>query len=303
MDHPIDRRAWLRLAAAGLAWPAISSAADDASDIESKARSVGLGKLGRSESEHYLAIGNAPEGFRDVVVAACESMAAEFVKHFREKGFKPLDLPPGRMTVVVLADAASYAKFAGGGEGLSVGGHYEPGTNRLVIFDYRASRGELAANAERINSFTLSHETNHQLDFNTGLLDRAGDVPLCISEGLASYGETWRLKPAVPIGRVNRPRLAGLSDKTPWIRLEQLLTEDNLLDDETRRDAAYAQSWLLIHSHMKDPPRLPRLRAYLAAIKPRRDPSHRLDDAREHLGDLDALDKYLRRYTRAPKGQ
>ncbi|HEY2154285.1 MAG TPA: hypothetical protein VGH33_01555, partial [Isosphaeraceae bacterium] len=105
MDHPIDRRAWLRLATAGLAWPAIARAADEAAAIEAKARSVGLGKLGRSESEHYLAIGNAPEGFRDDVVAACESMAGEFLKHFREKGFKSLELPPGRMTVVVLADA------------------------------------------------------------------------------------------------------------------------------------------------------------------------------------------------------
>ena len=59
MDHPIDRRAWLRLTAAGLAWPTFARAADEAADIEAKGRSVGLGKFGRSESEHYLAIGNA----------------------------------------------------------------------------------------------------------------------------------------------------------------------------------------------------------------------------------------------------
>ncbi len=301
MDHSIDRRAWLRLAAAGLAWPAFARAADEAAEIEAKARAAGLGKFGRSESEHYLAIGNAPEGFRDAVAAACESMAGEFVKHFREKGFQSLELPPGRMTVVVLADAASYAKFAGEDSGLTVGGHYEPGTNRLVMFDYRSSRGELAAQAEVVNSFTLSHETNHQLDFNTGLLDRAGDVPLCISEGLATYGETWRLKPHVPIGRVNQPRLKGRGNAS-WIRLEQLLTEDKLLDDEGSRDAAYAQSWVLIHCFMKETARTPKLRAYLAAIKPRRNPANRLADARAHFGDLDALDKHLREYARNPKG-
>ncbi|HEY2154001.1 MAG TPA: DUF1570 domain-containing protein, partial [Isosphaeraceae bacterium] len=160
---------------------------------------------------------------------------------------------------------------------------------------------ELAADAKVINSFTLSHETNHQLDFNAGLLDRAGDVPLCISEGLAAYGETWRLNPHVPIGRVNWPRLKGRG-KAPWIRLEQLLSEDNLLDDEASRNAAYAQSWVLIHYFMIDSTRTPKLRAYLAAIKPRRDPSHRLEDARAHFGDLDVLDKHLRRYALNPKG-
>ncbi len=127
-------------------------------------------------------------------------------------------------------------------------------------------------------------------------------MPLCISEGLAAYGETWRPKAKDSIGQVNGPRLKGLAGQTPWIRLEQLLTEDNLLDDEATRDAAYAQSWALIHCFMKEPARTPKLRAYLAAIRPRRDPSHRLEDARAHLGDLDALDKHLRRYARNPKG-
>ena len=36
---------------------------------------------------------------------------------------------------------------------------------------------------------TLSHEATHQLTFNTGLLNRKGDVPMCIAEGLAVYGE------------------------------------------------------------------------------------------------------------------
>jgi hypothetical protein len=300
----MNRRALLRLAAAGLAWPAFVCGADDGASVEARARDVGLGKLGRAESDHFLVIGNASQEFRGEVLKACETMAAEFVAHFRAKGFKPLELPTGRMTVVVLADAESYAKFAGEDSGLTIGGHYEPATNRLVIFDYRSSQGELARQAEVINSFTLSHETNHLLDFNTGLLDRAGDVPHCISEGLATYGETWRPKPKDQMGHVNYPRLKGLQG-ADWIPLAQLLSDDTLLDNAKTRDAAYAQSWVLVHYHMyymKDPARLPKFRAYLAAIKPRRDASHRLEDAREHLGDLDALDKILRRYARSPKG-
>jgi hypothetical protein len=302
MDQPLHRRSWFRLAGAALAWPIVARAGDDAAEVEARARAAGLGKFGRAESEHYHILGNAPEGFRDEVAGACEAMAGEFLRHFREKGFKPLELPPGRMTVVVLADAASYAKFSGEDSGLAIGGHYDPATNRLVIFDYRASGDDLAVAGGRINSFTLSHEANHQLDFNAGLLDREGDAPRSVVEGLAAYGETWRPKTKDAMGRVNRPRLKGLEGSTPWIRMAQLLVEDDLLLDEKTRGQAYAQSWVLIHAHMKDPARLPKFRAYLAAIKTRRDPSHRLDDARAHLGDLDALDVHLRKYAKNPKG-
>ncbi len=305
MASGISRRAWLGVAAAGLAWPGRSWAADrdDAAEVEARARAVGLGKFGRAESEHYLGIGNAPKAFRDDVVAACESMAEEFVKHYRAKGFA-VTLPEGRMTVVVLADAASYAKFVGQNGGLAVGGQYDPATNRLVIFDYRSSQGELAAKAKVINSFTLSHEANHQLTFNTGLLNRAGDVPACISEGLATYGETWlwETRGRDMIGTVNRKRLAGLAN-APWIRMVDLFAKDDLLETEATRNAAYAQSWVLVHAHMKDKDRLPKFRAYLAAIKGRRDASHRLDDASQHLGDLDKLDKVLRGWAKSPKGR
>lgn len=303
----MDRRDWLKVAASAMAWPIVAGAedGDDASAVEAKGRSVGLGGFGRAESPHYVAVGNAPEAFRDEVVTACESLAAEFLKHFKAKGFA-VAMPPGRMTVVVLADAESYAKFAGETGGLAVGGHYEPGTNRLVVFDFRADQGQLAADAKRINSFTLGHEANHQLDFNTGLLDRAGDVPAAVSEGLGTYSETWLRKEPDRIGLVNRPRLGGFGKTSPWIPLSRLLVEDDLFDAESTRNDAYAEAWALVHSHMKDPgdrERLPRFRAYLQAIRGRRDAKHRLDDAREHLGDLGKLDAYLRRYVKSPKGR
>ncbi len=44
----------------------------------------------------------------------------------------------------------------------------------------------------RVNTFTLVHEAIHQLTYNTGLLDRQADVPVAISEGLATFGEHAR---------------------------------------------------------------------------------------------------------------
>ena len=58
----------------------------------------------------------------------------------------------------------------------------------------------------------------------------------------------------------------------------------------------YAQSWLLVRYLMKDQDTLPRFRNYLQAIAKRTRPDHRLDDAQAHLGDLDHLDRDLRRY-------
>lgn len=306
MPKAIHRRAWLRLAAA-IGWTSVARAGDDAAEVEAKARRAGLAGFGRVESAHYLGLGDAPAGFIEEAVAACEAVAAEFVKHFRDKGFADVAMPAGKLTVVVLADGESYRKFTGEDPDSAVGGHYEPDTNRLVMFDFRGRRGQ-AATPERLNTIALVHEATHQLTFNTGLLDRRGDVPLCVSEGLAMYGETWRPKSRgkVTIGLVNYPWLKGLEmadrEGMPWIALDRLLVEDRLLDDEATRNAARAESWMLVHACLKDPKRLPGFRAYLAAIKGRRDPSHRLDDARAHLGDLGRLNADLRAYKKRPIG-
>lgn len=301
----MNRRGWLRLAAVGLAWPVAARAGgkekDEAEEVEAKATKTGLRGFGRSESPHFLGIGNASRAYREEVLEGSEAIAAEFVKHFRAKGFDPLALPAAKMMVVILADAKSYAAFVGEGSGITIGGHYEPDTNRRVIFDYRSSQDELAANAKRINSFTLVHETMHQLTFNTGVLDRAGDVPVAVSEGLATYGETWRPRGG-KIGDDNYARLKGFRGNFPWIRLPKLLTEDRLFEDAAAQNVAYAAAWSFVHAHLTDKARLPRFRAYLAAIKGREDRSHRLDDATEHLGDLNRLDAEIRKYARKKGG-
>jgi len=263
-------------------------------EILDRAKAAGLGPFARTETAHFAGVGDAPGAFRAEVVAASERAAKDFVDHFREKGFADTALPTRRMTVVILADARSYRAFTGQKDDLAVGGHYEIDTNRLVMFDFRADQGRVNAAAEWINTLTLIHETTHILTFNTGILDRKADVPLAISEGLATYGEVWRPNGKGRIGGVNLPRLSGLG--RDWLALSRLLVEDGLLEAEGTRDAAYAQAWVLIHAHLKSPARLPRLRSYLAAIRGRTDPKHRLDDARGHLGDLEKLDVDLRRY-------
>ncbi len=305
------RRNWLKLAVASCLTPSIANAQepkpDDLTAIDTHGEKVGLPKFQRTQTAHFLAIGDASSAFRAAALNACEKMADDFLVHLRTKGFDQLAFPKKRMTVVTLASGASYAAYTGETADLVVGGHYEVDTNRLVMFDFRGNRAEVGAAAERINSFVLFHETSHQLTFNMGLLNPKGDVPLFISEGLATYGEVWRPNDKGRVGQVDRERLQGLPASSKglrdaWIPLATLFKDDEQLRAKETQQIGYAQAWAFIHSQMKSPDRTPKLRAYLAAIHERTDSSKRVEDATKHFGDLTKLDATLRAYVRKPIG-
>jgi hypothetical protein len=174
-----------------------------------------------------------------------------------------------------------------------VGGHYDVQTNRLVVFDYRAQRANLAVGAERVNLFTLVHETAHQLCFNTGIADRDSDVPLCISEGLATYVELWRPGVKNAIGGVNQPRLQVLRGVADWIPIADLMADDKAFDEKTGQ-LAYAESWLLVHYFLRSQNRVPRFREYLALIRGEKQKAHRLPVAEKALGSMSKLDKLVK---------
>jgi hypothetical protein len=208
---------------------------------------------------------------------------------------------------VILKDQASYAAFLGQAPGANVGGHYDLETNWLVMFDFRPEAGQpqqpAVANPARVNSFTLSHETTHQLTFNTGLLERAADVPLAVSEGLAMYAELWRPDTNASFGMINRPRLGVLvqpaNPNQQWIPLEKLLTDDALFQNPATDQLACAEAWVFVHYALRTTTAaLQKFRAYLDAIRPRRDAAKRLADATAAFGDLGRLDLALRKHAR-----
>ena len=97
-----------------------------------------------------------------------------------------MEYPKRRLTLIVLRDQDSYSALLGEAPGKDVGGHYDLETNRLVIFDFRPQQAAIAAEADRVNLFTLVHETAHQLSFNTGILNRQGRA------ALMRVGRAWR---------------------------------------------------------------------------------------------------------------
>ncbi len=317
----ITRRSWLAGAAA--AWAGDACWADEPvpvqadedlerTAVEDRAKEAGLRALRIDRTNSYQAIGDAGDGFRSITLRDCEAVAAGYVEHYRAQGFE-VTRPSRRLTVVTLADDKSFAAYLGKQEYLmipsrnpapNVHGTYNRQSNQLVVYDHRALGPQLAPRAGRENLLALAHEATHQLTFNTGLLQARGDVPACIYEGLAMYGENPKpTGPATP-GQVNDMRLQDLAKtqrrRIPWITVSELLSNDRHFRGQAgdhRILLAYSESWLLVYYLMKGAPGPGVLRTYLDAIRRQNDPSRRLDDAKASLGDLDRLDRDLNRFS------
>jgi Protein of unknown function (DUF1570) len=307
-----SRRGWLAQALAGVAglrlttWscfaqqvPGDADEAKEIADVKALALEKRLGRFSENRTMHFLGLGDADAAYCKSAITICEALTKDFLAHFRERGFK-LEMPPGRLTVITLKDDASYRAWAGDNPGATVGGHYDPPTNRLVVFDFRNKQEDLATSAERVNLFTLVHEAAHQLSFNTGLLPRNQDVPACIAEGLATYAELWRTKGKGKLGAFNRPRLETLIDRgngaAAWIPIDKLLTDDDLFDKEETAQAAYAESWLLTNYLLKrGSPQLAKFHVYLAKIAEPQRAKTRAQIAEEVFGSLDELNREIYR--------
>ena len=296
---------------AGANTEAEAELASERKHVEELGEKAGLRPFRMSQSANYLGIGDAVDGFRSLTLRDCEAVRSDFLDHYRAKGFKVAG-PERPMTVVTLADDRSFAAFLGKRDyTLTLGnllqphvhGVFQMSKNRLIVFDHRSLGPQLAPRAGLENLRALAHEATHQLTFNTGMLELRGDVPACISEGLAMYGEVRKSSGRTAPGEINLMRLRDLArmqrQGTPWIAVATLLANDRLFRGSRpgfESVLAYAESWLLIYYIMNEPSYLFGFRRYLAAIHARTAPDGRLDDARAHLGDLDRLNQELREY-------
>jgi Protein of unknown function (DUF1570) len=280
---------------------AVLAEKEEIAAAEKVARDGKLGPLRHSTSEHFLAIGDSGDKHRTEALKLSESMGQSFLAHFRALGFK-VAYPDRRLVIVTLNGPASYSLFLGREPDKDEGGSYDVETRRLVIFDLRAQPGDIEAPATRANLFALVHETAHQLSFNTGLLNAENDVPLCISEGFATYVELWRPGVKNSIGGINKPRLEALiqsADKdNSWIPLTDLLADDKAFSNPKTAQLAYAESWLLVHHLLKTRSRLPGLRDYLAATPATSKQLGRIKVAEKHLGSLTKLDREIKNEAR-----
>jgi hypothetical protein len=314
----VDRRAWLWQTVAGLACSGgLSAAAGQVGAAQEvspnaeadrelrlasdRAKTVTRRGLRTVRSNRFQAVGDAAEPFIKLTVGDCEAIAVDYLAHYQSRGFD-VKQPARRLSLVVFLDERPYFEFVRKytrGIPLSTWGFYSRADNWLVLFDFRnvpvAEQGAALKNMK-----TLAHETTHLLAFNTGLLNRWGDSPRAIVEGIALYSETRRLHGRSEPGKLNVTRLDDLAHilrRENWISAADLLTDDAAAfgNNSDRWLLAYAQSWLLVYHLMTTPVRLPNFQAYLKTIFARTDKTHRFDDAERHFGDLDRLDQDLRR--------
>jgi hypothetical protein len=265
--------------------------------VKGEGEKAGLSGFEVSRSPHYLGIGNAPAAFRADALRLCEGLADDYLEHFQKRGFE-VRAPEDRLNVVILDGEEDFRKFTSVHKlPDAVSGIYDLGTNYLVMFDNRDGENLMAP---RANTFVLVHEATHQLTFNTGLLDRLGDVPALVSEGLGCYGETRRPSGQVKMGAVNRERLLVLADVaskggrlTP---VRDLLTDDDRFRKAETALTAYSEAWLFIHLLMSSKKAAEAFRGYLDAIRPRKAAEHRKEDFEAKLGKPDVLDAAMKRH-------
>jgi hypothetical protein len=316
----IDRRSWLRRAVAGGALygcldgvsgpeaaaeaPQLSPEQQAQHELErasARVRAVTRRPLLNLRSEQYQAVGDAAEPFMKITLSDCEDIAHDFLAYYQSQGFD-VKRPGRRLTLVVFFDERPYLEFArrfAGGVSVFTWGFYSKAENWLVLFDFRnVPINEQGAGTK--NLATLAHEETHQLCFNTGMLNRAGDAPRAIVEGLASFGQTRPLHGHGEPGQINGTLLddlAHIQRREKWISATDLLTDDAAAFGTTLDHTllAYAQGWLLVYYLIKTRARLPQFQAYLKTIYTRTDKNHRFDDAEKHFGDLERLDQDLRR--------
>jgi hypothetical protein len=278
-----------------------------------------LSPVARFESKHFVALSNADDRFTGHRLNNCELFYDIFYDYFGRKGFR-LREPPGKLMVAIFDSQAGFEAYLGHRMPAAVTGIYHTVSNRLLVYDYGqneafvAHKKHEAQKARGIwsdldrrryietvnrqaqefrteaNIGTIMHEVAHQLTFNSGMLNREGDVPFWLAEGLACYCEATQHGSWQGIGEMNTERMEPLIGPVHghgrFISLFDLITQDTWLDARPGRPSpllVYAQSWamtrMLIHERPNE------FRRYLALIYPRRTGERRIADFTQCFGN------------------
>lgn len=122
--------------------------------------------------------------------------------------------------------------------------------------------------------------------------------PAWFVEGFAEYFMTTDIKRSkIVVGGYNPGRAYGVFN-VPWVPMEDLLTKSTGQLSASRREAFYAQSWLLMHYMRSDATRAKQLNEMVAAVSKGTDPVTAMKTATGQ--DLVQLTAALRKYNKLP---
>jgi len=263
------------------------------------------------QTPHYVICYNTSHAYAQWCGSLLERLYQAFITYWDKAGFT-LHAPEFPLVACVFADRASYelqTQRELGHLSSQIIGYYSFQTNRVTMYDLtgiealrtlKGRRGSVAQinlmlsrpEAEQAVA-TVIHEATHQIAFNSGFQTRYADIPLWVSEGIATYFESPDLKSQKgwrTLGRVNRMRLARFRQfaaHRPAGSLTSLVADDRRLRDPRQAEDAYAESWALTYYLLKH--RGEDFRRYLAMLSQKPPmvwdtPAQRLREFEEYLG-------------------
>lgn len=267
--------------------------------VEKRFADAGIPKPAVTRMGRFQAIGTARPDFARRVLKLAEDTAIGYFRFFT--GIR-LPATPGNdpLIVVILANAGQYSRFNGENKARNEGGHYDIDANWTVTFDHRGRSRSTRSDLERANQVTMIHEIAHQLSFNSGLLSREADIPMLISEGLATMAEPGGASILPGFSEVNQPRLAVMeqlskSKKARWIPLTDLVATDDPFDapDDATVQFAYSQAWLFWDTVVRQTRLREKLGPYLERVNSRRNPAKRMEDFVAAFGSIRAVEEAM----------
>lgn len=178
-----------------------------------------------------------------------EALYRGFMQYMGVRGFalKPSGTP---LVAVVFRNSDEYHAYAAAaGSPLPPGtmGHYDPTSNRILLFDAGSAEGDAdwAGNAS-----TIVHEETHQAAYNLGVHQRFAEQSRWAVEGLAMMFEAPGVWNAASLHlqteRINRERIdhfRATSADRPVDWIVRLVESDDAFDHDPLD--AYAEAWTL----------------------------------------------------------
>jgi hypothetical protein len=287
-----------------------------------------LPPMARFSTRHFIAWSNADADFTKSRLRSCELVYRHFFEHFRRRGFA-VRPPVSKLMVAVFDSQSGFEAFLGQRMPSGITGVYTRDGNQLVIYELSQNQAVVARREKALQEArglardqdklrhletihrhlsewsqdaglsTAMHETSHHLSFNCGLLNRFGDVPVWLAEGLATYCEATDEGGWQGIGEPNPSRIFVLDlvqkNNGKFIPLRVLIEDDRWRATTGAALLGYSQSWALFRMLMQERPA--QFRAYLKMIYPRQGPEYRLADFCEVFGtDLERLEQRYHSY-------
>jgi hypothetical protein len=252
---------------------------------------------------HHFVVAH-PKGEWSAWANRLESLYRSFTHYMQVRGFS-IQQPQVPLVAIVFRSQEAYFRYASSqGKPVPAGalGHYDPETNRILLYEAsnQAGKADWSLNAE-----TIIHEATHQTAYNVGVHRRFAEQPRWLIEGLAMMFEARGVWDGRSVynrkDRINNGRLDDFRsylDNRPDNLLTSLVASDQLFRSDA--GAAYAEAWTLSFFLCETRPQ--DYSRYLARVAAREAFSAypakaRLIDFMSVFGkDLDLLDAQLRRF-------